>query len=143
MSVKGEPLEKNTRLLILIGAVLIAASSAYWYMLPGKSDGEYGDVTVERAMELIEERPSIVILDVRTEGEFRDGHIEGAINIPVNELEGRLGELEKGDELLVYCRTGNRSGTAVSILKENRYSKIYHMDSGITAWTSAGYPTVK
>ncbi len=70
-------MEKYTRLLILIGVVLIAASSAYWFMLPGETDGEYGDVTVERAMELIEERPSMVILDVRTEGEFRDGHIEG------------------------------------------------------------------
>ena len=143
MSVGGEPLEKNTRLLILIGAVLIAASSAYWFMLPGETDGEYGDVTVERAMELIEEKPSLVILDVRTDGEFRDGHIEGATNIPVNELESRLGELEKGDELLVYCRTGNRSGTAVNVLKENGYSKIYHMKMGITAWITAGYPTVK
>lgn len=136
-------MEKNTRLLIVIGAVLIAASSAYWFMLPGETDGEYGDVTVERAMELIEEKTSLVILDVRTDGEFRDGHIEGAKNIPVNELEGRLGELEKGDELLVYCRTGNRSGTAVSILMENNFTKIYHMSRGITAWITAGYTTVK
>jgi rhodanese-related sulfurtransferase len=143
MPQEGEPLEKNTRLLILIGVVLIAASSAYWFMLPGETDVGYGDVTVERAMELINEKPSLVILDVRTDGEFRDGHIEGAMNIPVNELEGRLGELERDDELLVYCRTGNRSGTAVNILKENGYSKIYHMYRGITAWITAGYPTVK
>jgi len=136
-------LNRNTRLLIVIGAVLMAAASAYWYMLPGENEGEYGDVTVERAMELINEKPSLVILDVRTDGEYGDGHIEGAVNIPVNELEGRLGELEKEDETLVYCRTGNRSGTAVGILKENGYEKIFHMNKGITAWTAAGYPTVK
>ena len=136
-------MNRNTRLLIVIGAVLMAAASAYWYMLPGENEGEYGDVTVERAMELINEKPSLVILDVRTDGEYGDGHIEGAVNIPVNELEGRLGELEKEDETLVYCRTGNRSGTAVGILKENGYEKIFHMDKGITAWTAAGYPTVK
>lgn len=136
-------MNRNTRLLIVIGAVLMAAASAYWYMLPGENEGEYGDVTVERAMELINEKPSLVILDVRTDGEYGDGHIEGAVNIPVNELEGRLGELEKEDETLVYCRTGNRSGTAVGILKENGYEKIFHMNKGITAWTAAGYPTVK
>ena len=79
MPPEGEPLEKNPRLLIVIGAVLIAASSAYWFMLPGETDGEYGDVTVERAMELIKEKPPLVILDVRTDGEFRDGHIEGCL----------------------------------------------------------------
>ena len=136
-------MNRNTRLLIVIGAVLMAAASAYWFMLPGENEGEYGDVTVELARELIQEKPSLVILDVRTDGEYRDGHIEGAVNIPVNELEGRLGELEKEDETLVYCRTGNRSGTAVGILKENGYEKIFHMDKGITAWTAAGYPTVK
>ena len=136
-------MNRNTRLLIVIGAVLMAAASAYWYMLPGENEGEYGDVTVELARELIQEKPSLVILDVRTDGEYRDGHIEGAVNIPVNELEVRLGELEKEDETLVYCRTGNRSGTAVGILKENGYEKIFHMDKGITAWTAAGYPTVK
>lgn len=136
-------MNRNTRLLIVIGAVLMAAASAYWYMLPGENEGEYGDVTVELVRELIQEKPSLVILDVRTDGEYRDGHIEGAVNIPVNELEGRLGELEKEDETLVYCRTGNRSGTAVGILKENGYEKIFHMNKGITAWTAAGYPTVK
>lgn len=136
-------MNRNTRLLIVIGAVLMAAASAYWYMLPGENEGEYGDVTVELARELIQEKTSLVILDVRTDGEYRDGHIEGAVNIPVNELEGRLGELEKEDETLVYCRTGNRSGTAVGILKENGYEKIFHMNKGITAWTAAGYPTVK
>ena len=136
-------MNRNTRLLIVIGTVLVAVTSAYWYMLSRETEEEYGDVTVERARELIQEKPSMVILDVRTDGEYRDGHIEGAVNIPVNELEGRLGELEKDNETLVYCRTGNRSGTAVGILKENGYEKIFHMNNGITAWTAAGYLTVK
>jgi rhodanese-related sulfurtransferase len=126
----------------LVFVVLIVAASAYWLMMPGEQDEGYGDVSVERARELIQENPSLVILDVRTDAEFREGHIEGAINIPVGELEGRLGELDRGDEMLVYCRTGNRSSTAVGILEENDFTKIYHMNRGITAWTSAGYPTM-
>jgi len=136
-------LNKNTRLLLAIGVVLTVAASAYWLMMPREQDEDYGDVSVERARELIQKRPSLMILDVRTDAEFRDGHIEGAMNIPVGELEGRLGELDRDDEMLVYCRTGNRSGTAVGILEGNDFTKIYHMNEGITAWTSAGYPTVK
>jgi rhodanese-related sulfurtransferase len=135
-------LNKNTRLLLVIGAVLIVAASAYWLMMPKEQDEDYGDVSVERAWELTQEKPSLVILDVRTDAEFSEGHIEGAINIPVGELEGRLGELDRDDEMLVYCRTGNRSRTAVGILEGNDFNKIYHMNNGITAWTSAGYPTV-
>lgn len=136
-------MNRNTRLLLVIGAVLIVTASAYWLMMPREQDEGYGDVSVERAWELIQEKPSLVILDVRTDSEFREGHIEGAINIPVNELEERLGELDTEDEMLVYCRTGNRSSTALGILEENDFTKIYHMNKGITAWTTAGYPTVK
>ena len=111
-------------------------------MKRGSKDAvEYGDVTVEEAKALIDNNPDLIILDVRTEAEFNDGHIEGAINIPVDNLRSRLSELGKDDELLVYCRTGNRSRTAVSIFSENDYSKIYHMNGGITAWIQEGYPT--
>ena len=60
----------------------------------------------------------------------------------MDELSGRLSELSKVDELLVYCRTGNRSTTAIGTLEENGYTKLYHMDGGISEWTRAGYPTV-
>jgi rhodanese-related sulfurtransferase len=81
-------------------------------------------------------------LDVRTQGEYDDGHIEGAILIPVSELEGRLDELSRDKETLVYCRTGNRSSNAVTILEKNGFTKIYHMYNGINGWIQAGYDTV-
>jgi rhodanese-related sulfurtransferase len=112
-------------------------------MLPGENQGEYGDVSVGHAKELIERNPSLVILDVRTNEEYRNGHIEGALNIPVDELEERLDELDDNDELLVYCRTGNRSRTAIEILNENGYEKVHHMNEGITAWIASGYPITK
>ena len=94
----------------------------------GESDeGNYGDVSIQEAIELMEQKTDLVILDVRTVGEFDDGHIEDSINIPVDELATRLDELSKDDELLVYCRTGNRSGSAVTILSDAGYTKLYHM----------------
>ena len=130
--------------LIALGVVFLVSAILIYYVqihLPSKIS--YGDVAVEQAKALIDWKPALVILDVRTEGEFNDGHIEGAINIPFDELHARLMELNPLYEILVYCRTGVRSARAMQILRENGYSKIYNMAGGIEAWRQAGYPTVK
>ena len=129
---------RSQRYLVLIffGVLSVYLSQSF------TQESEYGDVTAGRASEIIDLKAELVILDVRTQEEYDEEHIEGAIMIPVQELEERLDELSKDDELLVYCRTGNRSGTAVSILQGNGFQKIYHMSGGITAWKAAGYPTV-
>ncbi len=99
----------------------------------------YGDITVEQAKKLIEINQSLLILDVRTGSEFDSGHIKGAINIPLEELQQRLGELKPNDEILVYCRTGIRSSKAMKILADNGFSWVYNMLGGIEAWKKAGY----
>ncbi len=133
--------QRNIQRPLLAAVALIIFASAYVYLQTPTQ--EYADVTVAEAKALIEEKPDMVILDVRTPSEFDDGHIEGAINIPVDYLAGRLDELSKDDELLVYCRTGNRSARAVGILNDNGFMKIFHMDAGITGWLDAGYPVVE
>jgi rhodanese-related sulfurtransferase len=122
---------------------LTAIGVVYYTQFYGTERDYPGDVSVSEAKDLIQEKPDLVILDVRTVTEYEEGHIEGAINIPVQELEDRLDEISKKDELLVYCRTGNRSSQAVSILESSGYTKIYHMIEGITGWKNAGYPTVQ
>lgn len=134
------------KLVVLTLGIIIAVSAVIIHytqtQLPNTTIS-YGDLTVEEAKSLIESNSSIVIVDVRTREEYDSGHIEGAVLIPVSELEDRLNELSKEDELLIYCRTGNRSTNSVNILKANGYTKIFHLKDGITAWIQAGYPTVK
>ncbi len=131
--------------LVLTLVVIIAVSALIIYYtqihLPSTTIS-FGDVTVEEAKSLVESNVSLIIVDVRTREEYESGHIEGAILIPVSELEGRIIELSKEEELLIYCRTGNRSSNSVNILKANGYTKIFHMNDGIIAWIQAGYPTV-
>jgi rhodanese-related sulfurtransferase len=137
-------LDKKKVSLAILGIVLISAAISIYYTQinpPNKNIG-YGDVTVEETRTLIESKPNLIILDVRTQGEYEDGHLEGALLIPIVELEGRLNELSKDKEILVYCRTGNRSSNAVNILEKNGFTKIYHMNNGINAWIQAGYDTV-
>nr|WP_299205320.1 rhodanese-like domain-containing protein [uncultured Brumimicrobium sp.] len=64
------------------------------------------------------------IVDVRTPGEFASGHFEGAVNIPVNEVEQNLSKFDGEEQIVVYCRSGARSGNAKKILERNGYTNI-------------------
>ena len=130
--------------LAAFGIILVVAVTLVYYTqvhLQRPQIG-YGDVTVGDAKKLIESRPNLVILDVRTQEEYDEGHIEGALLIPISELEDRIDEFSKNSEILVYCRTGNRSSNAVNVLTKNGFTKIFHMADGITAWIKAGYDIV-
>ena len=128
--------------VIVVGVVAVLAILAAFNTQGFFRSDNYGDVTVNEAWPLIQSKPGLVILDVRTQSEYDEAHIEGAILIPVQELPDRLDELSKNDEILVYCRTGNRSSTAVGIMEDDGFSKIYHMNQGISVWLSEGLPVV-
>jgi len=72
-----------------------------------------------------------LVLDVRSANEFATGHVDGAINIPVDELSGRIKEIDTDKEkaILVYCLSGTRSGFAVRILKSHHFSQVYNLGS--------------
>lgn len=132
---------KTSVIVLTIVAILAVVAGIYTAKLLDKK--EYYDITILEAKELIEETPDLVILDVRTVSEYEENHLENAINIPIDELQVRLRELNKKDKILVYCRTGNRSNTAIEILIEAGYTEVYHMYMGISAWIQKDYPIVQ
>lgn len=89
-------------------------------------------------------RPGTVLLDVRTPAEFGGGHLAGATNLDVDSVSFRtsLEALPKDVPYAVYCRSGNRSATALSIMKQLGFRSAYHLGGGIGAWTAAGGATV-
>ncbi|HKJ70895.1 MAG TPA: rhodanese-like domain-containing protein [Gammaproteobacteria bacterium] len=84
------------------------------------------------------------VLDVREDSEWQQGHIAGAIHIPLGQLSGRMQELEayKGGDspLLVACRSGNRSATAAVQLRKAGFESVYNLEGGTMAWQQAGMP---
>ena len=76
----------------------------------------------------------IVVLDVREAAEYLFNHISNAVSIPLGELEERLNELNKNDEIYVICRTGNRSDLAAQKLSENGFSNVYNVVPGMSQW---------
>ncbi len=80
-----------------------------------------------------------ILIDVRTPEEFASGHIPGSVNIPVDSLGQRLSEVPQDKPVVLYCRSGNRSGQAAQILDQAGYSQIYDL-GGIVTWQQQGYP---
>ncbi|MBA7679383.1 Thiosulfate sulfurtransferase GlpE [subsurface metagenome] len=106
------------------------------------------NITPQEAFTLIQENendPDFVIIDVRTPEEFADSHIENAVNIDYysETFRDELNLLDKNKTYLIYCRSGNRSGSALDIMEELNFRAVYHLSDGIIGWNEEGLPTVK
>jgi rhodanese-related sulfurtransferase len=113
-----------------------AASKESSTLKPSTSQSSTKNVTVEEANKLLSDNKDLVVLDVRTEEEYKSGHLKNAILMPHDQIMSRKAEVEKYTDkpVLVYCRTGNRSSVAVQTLEKLGFKNIYHMNEGITAW---------
>jgi glyoxylase-like metal-dependent hydrolase (beta-lactamase superfamily II)/rhodanese-related sulfurtransferase len=80
-----------------------------------------------------------VLLDVRAPLEYEDGHIEGAINIPVADLRERYTELNMEDDIIIICSSGNRSSLGVSILSQHGFNNLFNVAGGMSGYSAAGY----
>ncbi|MBT2286090.1 rhodanese-like domain-containing protein [Paenibacillus polymyxa] len=75
-----------------------------------------------------------IVVDVREPGEYKRGFIKGAVNIPLSQLQRRLAEIPKDKTVLLYCQSGMRSKNAAKVLSRSGYSKIAHLQGGVSAW---------
>lgn len=83
-----------------------------------------------------------LLLDVRSRLEFASGHVPGSVNVPIDQIEGRLGELSpwKGVPIYVICKVGGRSATAAEAMRRVGLHPV-DVQGGTAAWLRAGYPT--
>ena len=95
----------------------------------------YEQITPAEAKEIMDTEQDYIILDVRTEEEFAEGHIEGAILIPDDEITEKAESIltDKDQQILVYCRSGRRSKNAASLLVELGYTNVKEF-GGIIDW---------
>ncbi len=121
------------------GIVITVALVALVAGITGCSGGSLpasGNVSNADAQKVIGAGAQIV--DVRTPAEFQGGTIAGARNIPLDELPAAVGTLDKSKPVLLYCATGDRSVTAMQILQQAGFEKVYNLTDGIAGWAQAG-----
>lgn len=102
------------------------------------------EVNSMAALQLINHK-NAVVLDVREQGEYDAGHVLNSKLIPLGKLKERLGELEKFKDqpIVVVCRSGNRSGTACSLLGKQGFAQAYNLAGGVQAWQKDKLPLEK
>lgn len=118
--------------ILLFALLLLSGISCYAETSP------VGTITAAELSQRLQESRSPVILDVRTPGEYLSGHIKGALNVPHDELERRLGEIpgDRSSEIVVYCQSGRRAGIAEKILVERGYTDIKHLTGHWQNWSA-------
>ena len=89
------------------------------------------------------EAGNVQLIDVRTAQEFADGHIAGAINVPLDRFDPQSLDGSGGKEVILYCRSDRRSGIAAGKLAEHSGQDAVHLDGGIIGWEAAGMPVSK
>ncbi len=106
----------------------------------------FHDVQAREASLLLKlHKKQLMILDIRTDEEFLEGHIKRAKHIDFfkDDFKTRLEKLDRKKAYLVHCASGGRSGRSMTLFKELGFESIYHMDDGYKGWVREKLPTVK
>jgi sulfur-carrier protein adenylyltransferase/sulfurtransferase len=100
------------------------------------------EISPELVNEMLESGDDPILLDIREDWEWEKAHLEGAIHIPLDELSGRMTELDPRSEIIVYCHHGERSVDGCLVLWEHGFRKVRSLTGGIEAWSELVDPTV-
>lgn len=124
--------------------VLIALVSGGLLLWPGITAASSGGVTPDNAV-LLMNREKAIVVDVSEADEFASGHIKGARNVPVNEIQTRLPEVAKNKALpvILVCPSGARAKRALGLAKSLGYEKAVVLGGGLKAWRDANLPLEK
>lgn len=118
-----------------------------WGLIEWRSEGlpveTVPQITVYDLASWLEERPELVVIDVREPFEWLEGHIEGALHLPMREAVDRRSEIPPDRPKAVLCAGALRSSTVISALKRQGIQGWYNVSGGMTAWLKAGYPIAK
>lgn len=123
--------------MLFLALVIILFLLARTYI----GSGAVNSIRPAEAVMLIN-REGAVVVDVRTDKEYQEGHIMNSLHIPLGVLDNRLSELTefKSCPLILTCRTGSRSSTASSTLKKQGFEAVHNLSGGMLAWSSANLP---
>jgi rhodanese-related sulfurtransferase len=124
--------------VVLLAAV--GGSGLAWWLAGQRAVGLPDEVSVANAA--AKRESGAFILDVREPDEWIEAHIPGATLIPLETLASRAGDVPRDKDVVVVCRSGNRSQEGRDILRQAGFTRVTSMAGGLREWVAAGYPTV-
>jgi len=124
--------------------IAVAVSSGFFLLLPVVQGAAATGITPTDAVQCMNREKGVVI-DVCSAAEFAESHIKGAVNVPLDELEGRLAGTvkNKSTPLILVCAAGSRSKRAQAVAQKLGYEKVHSLQGGLKAWKEANLPVVK
>ncbi len=138
---KGQPHFNPLWLWIGLGIIAVLAIGLFlWQNVASPANSLPPEISVATAFS--KRTAGAFILDVRTPEEWAEYHIPEATLIPLDQLDTRLGEVPRDREVVVVCRSGNRSKQGRDILIQAGFKQVTSMTGGLKEWQAAGYPTV-
>lgn len=137
---------KNLKLLLpllLLALVLVACGGQ-----AGTADVAASEVNLDELPQEVDVQTvfdiqgadDVYVLDVREQYEYDEKHIPNVTLLPMSEIQNRLDEIPTDKEVIITCRSGNRSGQVTDFLEQNGFDNVHNMQGGIVAWEEAGFP---
>lgn len=117
----------------------LTSFSVGWGQIKSVPPSEFQSIYEEN-----KESGRVAVLDVRTELEFKEGHLLGATNIDFfsTDFDEKLSGLDRSRLYLIYCRSGSRSGKALKKMESLGFQEVYNMTGGIVRWRDEGRPVI-
>lgn len=131
-------MKRNLWLVLALLVLVLAACGGSATEAVAVDPATLGDNVDVKTVNAVKDMDGVLVIDVREQWEYDEGHIPGVTLIPMNEIPTRLNELPTDEEIVVTCRSGNRSGQVADFLRQQGFDNVHNMTGGIVAWENAG-----
>ena len=130
----------NSILLLFIMLLAACGGGAETAVSPEVDVANLPDTVDVATVNALLNNDDVLLIDVREQWEYDEGHLPGITLIPMGDVPNRLSEIPTDKEVILTCRSGNRSGQVTDFLRQQGYTNVHNLEGGIVAWQAAGFP---
>lgn len=139
---------KRFKNIFIIGALICLTILGVYFFTINTAKSESSNsplVSILEVKKSMDSNEKVPLIDVRRPDEYSAGHLKGSVLLTLDTIGEKASIVmpDKNKKYYVYCRTGHRSGQAITQLQQMGYTDVHSMEGGITAWQEAGYPVEK
>ncbi len=139
---QSQPVRRPSNVIWLVAVAVVVLVALGVVLLQPSTNAKAMPSEITTAEAVAKRDAGAFILDVREPSEWNDFHVPGSTLIPLGSLASRVNEVPRDKEIVVVCRSGNRSTSGRDILRQAGFSQVTSLAGGLNVWKASGYPTV-